>query len=329
MLGRLRQIVGSGSSSGSSAPAASDASPLLGMLAGGREPVLPVTRARPGSSHRRTGSASSVGGQGGRSRKRHLLRIALYLAMAVLLAASIAACTAVAAVAYYTLSIVWESPAAVAAAAAEAQAAVATARAAATRGGQLAQLPANNESTAATGSSQYTVVVMSYKARVSLLILVINQLGNCPSGGAVGVATAAMSIQVAPGQESRQLLHTSRPRALTWHACPATCLSHSGRGVACVEWRRPATAVPLRLPGAGAHPPGAKGERPALLLGPRCLRLSRPGPSLQQRPACHLPWSAHAPPSPAAQNDLSNRMRPDPGISTEAVLLADDDVLMR
>ncbi|EFN53696.1 hypothetical protein CHLNCDRAFT_136508 [Chlorella variabilis] len=241
MLGRLRQIVGSGSSSGSSAPAAADASPLLGMLAGGREPVLPVTRARPGSSHRRTGSASSVGGQGGRRRKRHLLRIALYLAMAVLLAASIAACTAVAAVAYYTLSIVWESPAAVAAAAAEAQAAAATARAAATRGGQLAQLPANNESTAATGSSQYTVVVMSYKARVSLLILVINQLGNCPSVAEV---------------------------LLVWN-----------------------------------------GDDPPLPYLFDCRAPVR----IRQEP----------------KNDLSNRMRPDPGISTEAVLLADDDVLMR
>jgi hypothetical protein len=42
-------------------------------------------------------------------------------------------------------------------------------------------------------------------------------------------------------------------------------------------------------------------------------------------PAHPLPLS----PPPLPQNDLSHRMRPDPGIATPAVLLADDDVLLR
>lgn len=60
----------------------------------------------------------------------------------------------------------------------------------------------------------------------------------------------------------------------------------------------------------------------SLLLCCTCGRLQTSRKT--SRPSCH-----HSTNPPPPQNDLSNRLRPDAGIRTEAVLLADDDELLR
>lgn len=194
---------------------------------GRREPVLPVlTRGRPsGASCSSLPSTSAVGGLVPKRQHGLWERTALLVVVAVLVA-SLAACTAAAAVSCYALSIIYEPSTAVQAAAAQAQAAALQAAATVplASGSQRAGLAGGLESSAgnsssagvssnSSSSSQYTVVVMSYSKRLSTLPLVLNKLGSCPSGGARAASPSAACAAAPPAAATcfSRHCHGSRP----------------------------------------------------------------------------------------------------------------------
>lgn len=231
MLGRVRRI----------APNRDASSSPLAARGGGREPVLPTVIRAP--------RQSSAGHPAAKRRHSTWRRTAL-AALLVLAAGALAAFIAAATVSAYAFSIIWEPPGAVAAAAADAQAAAA--RYLATQQGSVdnsmfgavsaddkARFPASNDTVAA--ASRYTIVVMSYNRRLSILPLIINKLGSCPSVAEV---------------------------LLVWN---------------------------------GDDPPSLD-----ILDSPAPVRIR----------------TEH-------KNNLNNRMKLDPGYKTDAVFIADDDVLFR
>ncbi|PRW33720.1 Solute carrier family 35 member G1 [Chlorella sorokiniana] len=198
---------GHAASAADGAPAPPAAARLLAWLThgrAGREPVLPVRKPKPKSSSpigSPPGSRRLLRGGGSRAGLQRALRAALLL----LMVAAAAACTVAAAAALYYRSIIYEPADALAAATAEVQQALRAA-------GSAAVWPAGAPSLAAEDdlkppgpaaidvlraaedppieespapqplwTANYTVVVMSYAARLRTLPLVVNKMGSCPS----------------------------------------------------------------------------------------------------------------------------------------------------
>ena len=292
------------------------------------EPALLPVRTKPASAGASPGLGRPSPGRrqrgGAPAGARRLRRAAAVAAMLLLVIAAVASAAAGA----YLLSILYEPAAPLAAAAAEARAAASRAWAAAAPAGPAAPDPLQPDAAAAAGPDSlngharlpgnYTVVVMSYAGRRATLPLVVRKLGGCPSGapaclGGCGAGRAEACRRLS------QRLQLSALCCTDAHIAAAEVL---------VVWNGEDPPDPA---GFGARAPvrvrreaqvRRRSDRPACPRQPA----ARAAPAA---PPCRAAPPPHRTPCTQHQNDLSNRLFPDPGIATAAAYLADDDELVR